>query len=63
MDYAKPHPIFYKYSERREQSQIYLNYAEPHPIFYKNRKKEQIKIILTNIFSIHSSAYLYKIAE
>ena len=33
IDSAEPHPIFYKDSERRKQSQIYLNYAEPSPIF------------------------------
>ena len=36
--YAEPPPIFYKYSERREQSQIYLNYAEPSPIFAHSAK-------------------------
>mgnify|MGYP007090614384 CR=1 FL=1 len=43
MVYAEPHPIFYKYSERREQKQTgnevsRIDYAEPHPIFYKCRK-------------------------
>ena len=43
MVYAEPHPIFYKYSERREQRQkgkmefSQMVYAEPHPIFYKYR--------------------------
>jgi len=38
IDSAKPHPILSKDSERREQSQIYLNYAEPHPIFAHSAK-------------------------
>ncbi len=38
--YSEPHPIFYKYSERREQRQIEnivfkFGYAKAHPIFYK----------------------------
>ena len=32
---------FYKDSERRGQSQIYLNYAEPHPIFYKDKANRE----------------------
>ena len=38
IDSAKPHPILSKDSERRAQSQIYLNYAEPHPIFAHSAK-------------------------
>ena len=32
---------FYKDSERRGQSRIYLNYAEPHPIFYKDKANRE----------------------
>ena len=40
--YPKPHPIFYKDSESREQRQIEnvvfrFGYAKAHPIFFKNR--------------------------
>ena len=47
LDYAAPHPIFCKNSERQgaetDENEIFeLDYAEPHPIFCKNSERRRI---------------------